>query len=208
MSLQVVGAGVGRTGTHSLKLALEELLGGPCYHMLEVFDHGEHVPLWEAAVEGDLQDWDAIFGKYNATVDWPSASFWPELSVAYPDALILLSVRDADDWWRSATNTIFQTLTNPPPAEDAERWLNLVKRLLATRFTANIEDADAAKAAYVRHNDDVRTRVPSDRLLEWQPGDGWEPLCDRLGVAVPDAPFPHVNTTNDFREMIGLPALS
>ncbi len=205
--MRVVGAGVGRTGTHSLKLALEQLLGAPCYHMIEVFAHPEHVPSWQAAVDGRLERWDAIFAGYEATVDWPSGSFWLELSRAYPDAIVLLSTRDADSWWTSASNTIFHSIGQPPADPHLQPWYEFMMQLLRERFTTDVSDEAVAKAAYLRHNDEVRERVPAGRLLEWHPGDGWEPICERLGVPVPDVPFPHVNTTDEFREMQGLPAL-
>jgi hypothetical protein len=205
MTLQVVGAGLGRTGTNSLKLALERLLGGPCYHMIEVFGHADHIPLWAAAVEGELPDWDALFTGFVAAVDWPVAAFWRELADAYPDAPVLLSVRDADAWWTSANDTIFQVLRREPPEEEPFRsQLRMTGALFDRRFTPGWRDEASAKEAYVRHNDEVWATVPGGRLIEWRPGDGWGPLCVALGVAAPDDPFPHVNTTDDFRAMAGL----
>jgi hypothetical protein len=203
MSLRVVGAGVGRTGTHSLKLALERLLGGPCYHMLEVFQHPDHVPVWHRAVLGDMPDWNAFLAGFVATVDWPAASFWRELSAANPDAVVLLSVRDdAEQWWQSADQTIFEVTRRDAPPELAE-WHQMWVDLARTRFTSQLEDREAAITAYERHNAEVRATAPPDRLVEWHPSDGWEPICTALGLAVPDEPFPHVNTTADFRAMVG-----
>jgi sulfotransferase family protein len=198
MSLRVVGAGLGRTGTHSLKLALEQLLGAPCYHMAEVFEHPEHVPVWSAATLGDMPDWSALFDGYRAAVDWPAAAFWREIAAANPGALILLSVRDADSWWKSANDTIFTASQRMAGEESMREWHAMVMRLF-DRLGADIADAEAVKAGYLRHNDDVRRTAPKDRLLEWHPGDGWQPICDALGVAVPDEPFPHTNTTEEFR---------
>jgi hypothetical protein len=196
MSLQVVGAGVGRTGTHSLKEALERLLGGPCHHMVEVFSHPEQVPLWTDAIEGRTVDWGQLMEGYVAQVDWPGASFWRELL----DALVILSVRDPATWYTSASNTIFQGLGRTdgelPP------WLASVKRLLADRFCDDFADRDAMVGAFLRHNDDVRRQVPSGQLLEWCAADGWEPICDRLGLPVPEEPFPLTNTTEEFRANI------
>jgi hypothetical protein len=210
MTLKVVGAGIGRTGTHSLKLALEQLLGGKCHHMLEVFEHSEQVPTWAAAARGEAVDWDALFADYVATVDWPGGAFWPELTKQYPDALVLLSVRSsADAWFKSASETIFLTMERVPPADDPmHEWYEMVTGIIKDRFTADYMNPDAAKAAYEKHNAAVRAAIPADRLLEWQPGDGWEPICERLGIAVPAEPFPHVNSTDEFRAMLGLPALN
>ena len=204
MTMQVVGAGLGRTGTASLKGALERLLGAPCYHMIEVFGHPDHIPTWAAAARGEPVDWEALLGGYRAVVDWPAASFWRELSEAYPGAIVLLSVReDAAAWWRSASRTIFEAMQRPTPPELAAQR-EMTGELFRRRFTEDWADPEAAMAAYERHNAEVRATVPPERLVEWRPGDGWGPLCEALGVAVPDEPFPHENTTADFRAMIGL----
>ena len=200
MSLQVVGAGVGRTGTHSLKQALETLLGGPCHHMVEVFAHPEQVPIWTDAIEGRPVDWDKLMDGYVAQVDWPGASFWPELFEANPDALVILSDRDPDTWYTSATNTIFQGLSRSDGEIGA--WMVSMKRLLADRFCDDFANREAMLAAFGRHNDDVRQHVPAAQLLEWSASDGWEPICARLGVPVPEEPFPLTNTTEEFRANI------
>jgi hypothetical protein len=194
MTLRVVGAGLGRTGTLSLKLALERLLGAPCYHMTEVFAHPEHVALWHAAARGEPIDWHALFAGYAAAVDWPVGSFWPEVSEAFPEALIVLSTRSAESWWRSASQTIFPTSAKAAGTSWHAMWLELA----SSRFTTRLDDRAAAIAAYERHNADVRARAPKARLLEWTAKDGWDPLCRALGVAVPDGPFPHANSTEEF----------
>jgi len=201
MTLRIVGAGLGRTGTHSLKIALEQLLGAPCYHMMEVFGHPEHIPLWHGAATGDLPDWDRLFDGYVAAVDWPIASFWREVSAVYPDAVVLLSTRsDGETWWRSASQTIFAVTDAVGDGPFRDMW----DAIATHRFTPQYRERDAAIEAYQRHNDEVRREVPPERLVEWQPGDGWEPLCRAVGVPVPDEPFPHVNTTDDFRKMAGM----
>ncbi len=206
MKLEVVGAGVGRTGTHSLKLALEQLLEAPCHHMLEVLGDPTQVPAWIDAIDGRPVDWSAMLARYRALVDWPGASFWPELSAANPEALVLLSVRDPEDWYRSASNTIFLTFDHMPP--EIAPWLDAVRGLLHDRFSDRFDDPTAMMEAFVRHNDAVRAAVPAGRLLEWSLGDGWDPICDRLGMAVPAEPFPVTNSTDEFREMLGMPPVS
>jgi len=205
MALRVVGAGVGRTGTNSLKIALETLLGGPCHHMFEIMANPHQIPGWTDAIDGRDVDWHGLLDGYVAQVDWPGASFWPELTAANPDALVVLSVRDPDAWYESASNTIFQVFDKLPP--EMMPWFDSVRALMQTRFCAELADATAMKDAYVRHNDAVRAAVPADRLLEWTPTDGWEPLCDRLDVPVPDEPFPLTNQTSVWRENFGLPAV-
>ena len=146
-----------------------------------------------------------MFDGYAATVDWPGAGVWHEIAAAFPDALILLSVRDADDWWRSASRTIFPSIASQVPHPDSGRTdSDGMAEAMIRRFTMDYLDEAAAKAAYLAHNDDVRATVPADRLLEYRPGDGWGPLCEALAVPVPDEPFPHTNTTADFRTMAGL----
>jgi hypothetical protein len=203
MTLRVVGPGVGRTGTNSLKLALERLLGGRCHHMFEVrADPGHQIRLWTDAIEGRQVDWHEIMDGFIAQVDWPGASFWRELTSVFPEALVILSVRPAEEWYRSASQTIFQSL------ELEGEWRATMRKLLADRFCGRLGDKKAMVEAYERHNEDVRQTVSSDRLLEWSPTDGWDPLCGFLGVPVPEEPFPLTNTTTDFRRRVGLDANS
>lgn len=205
MTLRVVGAGLGRTGTHSQKLALERLLGAPCYHMIETFGRPADIPVWHRAVDGDLPDWRTFLADYAAAVDWPVCAFWRELSVEYPDAIVLLSTRDTDSWWTSASNTIFQVVGNEVAAEEITgAQQSMAIDMLTKRFTPHWMDEDEAKRAFEQHNADVRAAIPADRLVEWQPGDGWEPICTALGLPVPYEPYPHVNTTADFRAMTGM----
>jgi hypothetical protein len=199
MSLRVVGAGVGRTGTLSLKVALEKLLGAPCYHMMEVFTHPDHAKQWAAAGRGQKVDWDGLLSGFAAAVDWPASAFWFELAQANPDAIILLSTRDsAETWWGSANDTILGRMPQAPPGD----WKDMIDVMMRERFTSNYKDRDAAVAAYEKHNADVRRRAPKNRLLEYQPGDGWEPLCRALGVPVPNEPYPHTNTRQEFHQRL------
>jgi Sulfotransferase domain len=206
MGLQVVGAGLGRTGTHSLKVALEQLLDGPCYHMVEVFGRPDQSDTWAAATQGEDVDWAAFLAAYRATVDWPAAAFWKEISEAAPDAVVVLSTRDSDAWWKSASETIFAVLARGAnPEDDAGlQEFTMISALLEQRFTPEWQDRAGAIAAYEAHNARVRVEVPAGRLVEWHPGDGWGPLCAGLGLDEPSEPFPHLNSTSDFRAMTGL----
>ncbi len=199
MDLKVIGAGLGRTGTMSLKVALEQLLGGPCYHMVEVFEHPEHVAIWNRALSGEAVDWSEIYAGYVATVDYPNAAVWEPLAAAYPDAFVLLSSRDTAGWWKSASNTIIPSIQHAAQDPEMAEWSQMVAKL-----GLQPNDADASRAMFERHNAHVRATVPTERLIDWQPGDGWEPICQKLGVPVPAEPFPHVNTTDEFRAMRGL----
>jgi hypothetical protein len=199
VTLRVVGAGLGRTGTASLKLALERLLGAPCYHMREVFAHPEHVPLWHQAALGNMPDWNHLFRGYAATVDWPAASFWPELAAAYPDALVLLSVRDPNAWWESAHDTIFRATSSGAVSSE---WKAMVRALNEARWVVDQHDRELTIRAYEAHNRRVRDTIPPDRLLVWQAQDGWAPLCTALGCAVPNEPFPRTNTREEWRARV------
>jgi hypothetical protein len=203
MTLKVVGAGVGRTGTFSLKGALEELLGGRCHHMFEVVRDPAQIAGWSDAIHGSPVDWSGLLSSFVAVVDWPGASFWPELLAANPDALVILSVRGAEEWYRSASNTIFIGLDRM--SREPGSWMEAVRKLLRDRFCDKFDDPAAMMAAFERHNDAVRAAVPADQLLEWSASDGWAPICTRLGLAVPDRPFPITNTTSEFQARFRAP---
>lgn len=206
MTLQVVGSGLGRTGTKSLKAALEILLGAPSYHMTECFEHPDHPAQWTAAIRGEPVAWPLLLDGYAATVDWPAAACWKELASAYPDALVLHSQRPAEAWFRSADATIFEGFKHPPTDGDdrAGPWWDMAVAMLTERFTPDFLDRDTAIRAFDEWNADVLATAPSDRLLVWQTGDGWDPICDALSLPVPDEPFPHTNSTAEFREVAGL----
>lgn len=206
MALRVVGAGVGRTGTHSLKIALEQLLGGPCHHMLEVLADPDQAPGWIDAIEGRPVDWSTMPDGYVSLVDWPGCSFWPELAAANPQALVLLSVREPESWYRSAANTIFQAFDHVPP--EMRPWMEAMRELLRQRFSDRFDDPVAMMDAYARHNARVQEEIRPERLLVWAPGEGWDPICERLGLRVPDDPFPMTNTTDEFRSMLGMSPLA
>jgi len=203
MSLKVVGAGVGRTGTHSLKLALEQLGFGPCHHMEEVFKGAaRQVPLWSAAVEGK-PDWEAIFQGYNAAVDWPAAAFWRELAAAYPEAKVILTTRDAERWCQSYSDTIAKVMSaadQVPPQLQA--WLTMSTGAIARNgINANMSPDNLVKA-FEHHAAAVRQSIPAHRLLVYEVKDGWRPLCAFLGVPEPATPFPNTNNVEEFWALV------
>jgi hypothetical protein len=161
--------------------------------MAEVFAHPEHVAVWHGAARGEMPYWRDFLAGYAAVVDWPAASFWPEIAAAFPDAPVLLSTRNPESWWESANATIL-----PSSARAVGPWREMVEAMMAARFTSALFDRAAAIAAFEQHNAAVRAAVPAERLVEWRAGDGWEPICRALGVPVPDDPFPHVNAREQF----------
>ena len=200
--LKVIGAGFGRTGTLSLKGALEMLGFGPCYHMLEVLKRPHHDRLWHAAATGSSPVWDTLFDSFQAAIDWPAVHFWQALSIAYPDAKIILTVRDEHAWYESIRQTIFAAINHP----DGEHGIGYSKYRLMTRelifkqvFDERTDDEQYVCAVYRAHNNNVIETVPTDRLLVYRPGEGWERLCAFLNVDVPDTPYPHVNSSRDYR---------
>ena len=198
MTLSVISAGFGRTGTMSLKLALEELGLGPCHHMIEVTHNGEaQVPLWNAALAGK-PDYAAIYDGYKSAVDWPSAAFWKELSDAYPEAKIILSSRSAESWYASISETILATVWAPetwPP--QATEWFTMVSKVLERSF-GDARDKDDLIATFHAHEANVKATIPPERLLVHSAKDGWEPLCAFLEVPVPLTPYPRTNSKEEF----------
>ncbi len=203
MALSVIGAGFGRTGTLSLRDALDRLGLGPCYHMYEVVHHPEHVGFWQRAVDGEAVEWEELLGSYRSAVDWPVCSFWAELAARYPEAKVILTVRDPGCWFESAWSTIFPRISRPVEEGDDEigrRRARMQRQLIVEQtFAGDIESPEHAQRVFLRHNEDVQQRLPPERLLVYQVRDGWAPLCGFLGLPVPDEPFPHVNATEEFQ---------
>lgn len=202
MTIEVIGAGFGRTGTMSLKLALEKLGFDKCYHMYELLRQPGHVELWHQATRGDPVDWHALFQGYRATVDWPSCNFWEVQLEQFPDARVVLSERDPERWYDSVMNTIYpgslQRRESDDPADRA--WADMAFELIWDgTFHGRIEDREHAIDVYLAHNDYVKSHAPPDRLLVFEASQGWEPLCGFLGRPVPEEPYPRVNTTEEFQ---------
>jgi hypothetical protein len=201
MTLQIIGAGFGRTGTSSLKMALEQLGFAPCYHMLEIAARPEHSAVWLAVDRGERIDWGKIFASYSAAVDWPACVFWRELLVEHPEARVILTVRDPATWYASFRDTILARLESLPPiVSPAIRALYEVSNqlILQRTFRGMAADERRAIAALEAHNADVIATVEPERLLVYDVADGWKPLCGFLGVPVPTNAFPHLNARAEF----------
>ena len=206
MSLKVVGAGFGRTGTLSLKIALERIGFGPCYHMMEVFPRPDHVARWHRLAFEQSMDWDEIFRGFHATVDWPAARWWREIAAHFPDAKVLLSVRDPEAWYKSVTDTIYQPMKSPAP-DGVPELVRLQsemarKAILSETFDNRFEDKAHAIEVFQKHNQAVRDAIDPARLLVFDVREGWGPLCAFLEVPVPDEPFPRLNDTATFQAMM------
>jgi hypothetical protein len=203
MSLQIIGAGYGRTGTMSLKLAIEQLGFGPCFHMSEAIANQACIPDWLEATRGRAH-WEKIFGSYRATVDHPGCAFYRELADAYPDAKVVLTVRDANEWFDSTQATVFSPLMRGRIPESPFR--EFMEKTVWGLFGTGIDDRAFMVEAFARHSEEVRRAIPKDRLLVFEVTSGWKPLCDFLGVAVPAAPFPRVNSREEMAAMLALAA--
>lgn len=213
--MKLIGAGLPRTGTLSQKVALEIIGFGPCYHMVNVLGDLSEAPRWRRAVEGD-PDWEGILGGFEATVDWPGSYFYKELIEAYPDAKVLLSVRDGESWAHSMRETIWglfygdiliRELSNARAKVDPDwaGYLDMMREMWRRSglMPGGPETTPEAMAeAMERFQDEVQQTVPSERLLVWSVTDGWEALCEFLDVDVPDMPFPHLNDSKEFNERV------
>ncbi|MBN9311101.1 sulfotransferase family protein [Devosia sp.] len=203
MALDVIGFGVGRTGTFSLKLALEQLGFGPCHHMEEVDPRApQQIADWRAAIDG-RPDWAATYRGYRAAVDWPTAAFCSELVAAYPDAKFLLTVRDPEDWYASFSGTIARLLA--PDANTPADLLPLIEMAAAAIRRSGFEPQGTRQqllAAFAAHTARVMATVPAGRLLVFDIRQGWSPLCRFLGVEEPPTPFPRSNSTREFWQSV------
>ncbi|MEO8465969.1 MAG: sulfotransferase family protein [Gammaproteobacteria bacterium] len=199
MALRIIGAGLGRTGTMSMKLALEQLGLGRCYHMAELIADPSRMPSWLKVTEG-TPDWETIFAGFTATVDYPACTYWRELMAAYPEAKVLLTVRDPNDWFDSTQATIFSP---PMRARIAGSPMEaFFRKAVYADFGDRIDDRGFMTAAFERHTAAVRGSVPPERLLVYETGEGWPRLCQFLGVAVPASPFPRVNSREEMQRMM------
>ena len=209
MALEVIGAGFGRTGTLSMKAALERLGYDKCHHMVEVLGPGgdRQLDYWDAVGQGERPDWDEIFEGFKASVDFPSSVYWKELSEAYPDAKVVLTVRSFESWYESASATIYAV------GRSAPAWTKLIPKprkigrmtdniIWGGKFDGKFEDKAYAEKVWNTHIADVKAGLPPERLLVFEVKDGWAPLCEFLGKPIPDEPFPRVNDKAQFHKMI------
>jgi hypothetical protein len=207
MSLKIVGAGFGRTGTLSMKAALEQLGFKKCHHMMEVFPSDFQLTSWHEIGRGGKPDWDEVFHGFQASVDFPSSSYWRELAAHYPDAKVILTTRSFDSWYESVLDTIY------PVSKKIPGWMTVIPKIRKIKqmthdniwnrvFHDRFEDRDYAREIFEQHEASVKAEIPVGRLLVFHPKEGWEPLCAFLDVPVPDTPFPNVNDRADFKKRV------
>ncbi len=199
MGLAVIGAGFGRTGTESMKTALETLGLGPCQHMKVLLADPKQEAYWRKVLQdeqqGKLPNWDEAYAEYNSGVDWPTAYYWRQLADYYPNAKILLTLRDADSWYESTANTILKVIKKLSDPDSIG-----LKMISEGVFHNRLEDRDYTIALYEKHNAEVRAAFPPERLLEYNLGDGWESLCKFLELPVPNESYPQSNASDEFHE--------
>lgn len=211
--LKVIGIGYPRTGTMSQKHALEILSLGPCYHMIEVFRHPEHVDTWLSALpdSGRTTNWNDVFGGFQSTADAPACLFWESLAATYKDAKFILTVRDGDCWYESCRSTIYEAMMHQEraPNEAHRRVQQMAKRIiLDTMFEGRFEDRQFAIQKFHQHNEAVKRVFNTNQLLVFDIADGWKPLCDFLALPIPDEPFPQANTRREFQQRFSVPPIS
>jgi hypothetical protein len=203
MAIKVIGAGVGRTGTYSLKLAINQLGLGPCYHMEEVLHKmSVHVPLWSATLDGS-PDWQAIYSGYSSAVDWPTAGFFREMLEAYPTAKFVLTHRSPESWAESFGSTIYKLLADrdlAPP--EMKEWLEMSAGVIAKTGFPDGLSRDDMISAFTAHNEAVKSTIPASQLLVFEVKEGWDPLCEFLGMPVPSGLFPRTNDRAEFWDRV------
>jgi hypothetical protein len=219
--MKVIGVGFGRTGTMSLKQALADLGAGPCFHMIDLIvgeRRARDLPYWVKVADGEPVDWNEVFDGWESTVDWPAASVWRQVADAFPEAPVLLNVRDFDGWYRSVENTILAVKLAARAgelAQDANReqpapelWGVIERLIWEGDFQGRFEDRDWVRRMYDERIEEIRSTIAPERLTVWNLGDGWGPLAAMLGIDPPAHDFPRLHDTNEFRTEFGLPALA
>jgi hypothetical protein len=198
MALEIIGAGFGRTGTYSLKAALERLGFGPCHHMSEVINSPDQIRLWSDVASG-RSDFASIFADFRSAVDFPVSAYWQEVLAVTPDAKVILSDRDPEDWYGSFSQTILPLILDKAAWPDVRRaWFEMIDEVVVGKALGGRTDREGILAAYRANAEAARALEAEGRALVFRSSDGWAPLCDFLGVEVPDEPYPKTNARAEF----------
>jgi len=218
MSLKVIGTGLGRTGTYSLKLAIEQLGVGKCYHMVELFQQPERLKYFKKAEKGEEVNWNELFNGYKAAVDYPVARYYKQITEFYPEAKVIHTLRDPDEWYESASATIFwaskpyslrilKLAVHLPFSSEARRRIPVLmynRKLSELEFGKDLENKEKVIKRYNKHYEEVIKKISDDRLLLFDPKSGWEPLCRFLKLPVPLIPYPKSNTRKEFLDRVNI----
>jgi len=213
MTLKVIGAGFPRTGTTSLKTALELLGFGPCCHMWELMkpEHAWRWPMLSRAVDGKPVHWPTVYRGFQSTVDSPGCFFWRKLSRAYPEAKVILTVRDWHSWQVSTQRGAMvgeaqagRNRIDPVMSQTIGRMDAAIARELDYRLIppAGMSRDQHLHQQFLRHVETVKSEIAPERLLVFQVTEGWGPLCRFLGVDEPSVAFPHENDLGDFAKRV------
>ncbi|MBS1518083.1 MAG: sulfotransferase family protein [Bacteroidetes bacterium] len=216
MSLKIIGSGLGRTGTFSLKLALEHIGFGKCFHMIELFQNPEGVKYFRQAERGEQVNWNELFNGYVSAVDYPGARYFENLAEYYPDAKLIHTYRNPDEWYDSAVETIFMAKNLSPGkilkfglrfpfSKEVRRRFRVFtynRMLMDREFGKDLTDKKKVIERFKRHTDNVIKKIHPDRLLIFKASEGWDPLCRFLNVPVPDVEFPLSNDRKEFLNRI------
>ncbi len=217
MSIQIIGAGFPRTGTTTLKRCLETLGYDKTYHMKELLVNPHNLHYWKQLDETGETDWDGLYDGYKATVDFPCYPWYKEHLKRYPDAKVILTVRPFDAWYKSVDSTVFRAGPQTPGekikmlgkllfSKRARRVVKCIKFFKYSFFHKRLHDRfgekEYARQYWDSHIEEVKSHVPADQLLIYDVRDGWAPLCEFLGMPVPDEELPHLNKKENFKEML------
>lgn len=204
--MKVIGAGFGRTGTMSTKVALQQLGFGPCLHMIDLIAANQDLAqTFYDAYQGKPVDWTEALQGWESTVDWPGCTFYKQLMDTFPNAPVILNVRDPESWYKSMNDTIYDAamkLEQMPEMRDRPATKMIKAVVWDGDMKGDFQNKKGSIEIFEQHNKEVKDYVPAGRLLVFDVKQGWEPLCSFLGVDVPDMPFPHANDTESFKQMM------
>ena len=217
MSIKIIGAGFPRTGTTTLKRSLETLGCTRVYHMKELLVNPVQLHFWETLAETGTTNWEGLYDGFDATVDFPGYPWYKEHMKQYPDAKVILTVRDFESWYKSVNSTVFRAgpqtpiekikmmgkLLSSSRARKVVKCIKFFKRIFfAGELQGQFEDKSFAEKVWNDHIKEVKSIVPEGKLLVYDVRDGWPPLCKFLGVDEPSEPLPHLNKKENFKEML------
>jgi len=217
MAIKIIGAGFPRTGTMTLKTALEILGFNKTYHYKDLIADSKKLRFWLELENTGQTDFDALFKGFEATVDFPGYPYYKILLKKYPDAKVILTKRDFEKWYESTYKTIWKSARKPiidrlklfirklfnKNLRAIFKCIKFMRRVyLKDQFNNNFSSKAHAKNIFFKHIEEVITYVPKKQLLVYDVSEGWEPLCHFLEIPIPNQAFPHLNKKEHFHEMV------